>query len=107
MESCYKLVVFGVAGRGKSTLLNYLLLPPELAEDEDFQSFKSDSGGESCTKRVDSCQGVILGTNIGIEVYDTPGSFSLDTPLNKWFDTICEGKLPNPFHALLWVIDIT
>ena len=100
----YITAVFGVAGRGKSTVLNHLLQSP--ADAKRAPHFLSKTGGGSCTLQVSQpVSGTIYGTNQRITVYDTPGSFSVDIPLEPWFELL-KARLPNPFHCLIWVLDV-
>lgn len=100
----YITAVFGVAGRGKSTVLNHLLQSPSDAKRAPY--FKSKTGAGSCTLEVSNpVSGNIYGTNQRVKVYDTPGSFSVDIPLEPWFELL-KARLPNPFHCLIWVLDV-
>ena len=100
----YITAVFGVAGRGKSTVLNHLLQSPLDAKKNPL--FFAKNGAGSCTLDVSlPISGNIYGTAQSITVYDTPGSFSIDIPLEPWFELL-KAKLPNPFHALIWVLDV-
>lgn len=100
----YILSVYGSSGRGKSTFLNYLLQCPVNARNN--PQFLAKKGGSAGTLAVSPpFTANIFNTEKSITVYDTPGSFSLDMPLEQWFDLLKSG-LPNPFHALIWVLDI-
>ena len=100
----YIFAVFGISGRGKSTILNYLT--QNSLEAKRNPLFPTSAGAGSCTTDVSvPISGNIYGTNQRVTVYDTPGSFSIDIPLNEWFELL-KARLPNPFHALIWVLDV-
>lgn len=93
------LVVFGISGRGKSTFLNHLLLGSK------GYLFKTSTGGDSCTQDVTKVAHNIFGTQVGVNIYDTPGSFAADMTLSAWFQKMKNG-IPHSFDALIWVINI-
>lgn len=104
LQGDYILAVYGSSGRGKSTFLNNLLQGPVAARNN--PQFLAKKGGNAVTLVVSPAfTGNIFGTETRVTVYDTPGSFSLDMSLELWFENLKSG-LPNPFHALIWVLDI-
>ena len=105
MSFTYTVVPFGRAGQGKSTFLNYLLQSPYEAKYSPF--FKPKFGGSSGTFDVSPPKTAkIYNTQQTVTVHDSPGSFALDMPLDLWLEKL-KANLPQQFHALLWVLDIT
>lgn len=105
MSFTYTTVAFGRAGQGKSTFLNHLFQSPSEAKFTPF--FKPKFGGSSGTFEVSPPKtGKIYSTQQTITAHDSPGSFALDMPLELWLEKM-KANLPQQFHALLWVLDIT
>ena len=97
-------VIMGISGRGKSNLLNYLMQHP--AEAIKNPLFPSKAGAGSCTIEVsEPLSGYIYGTNQKITVIDTPGSFSVDIPLDEWLE-LMTAKVPKAFNCLIWVLNV-
>jgi GTPase SAR1 family protein len=94
-----KFLVFGVVGKGKSTLLNLLTDGPLSKNNR----FKTSSKFDSCTLTVEPFKGKIYGTSKDVELYDIPGLLGMDVNLETWkkiIDTGFSGK----FNAILWVV---
>ena len=104
LQGEYTLAVYGSSGTGKSTFLNNLLQGPVNAKNK--PKFVAATCEGAVTLAVSPpFTANIFSTETSITVYDTPGSFGVDIPLEQWFELI--KGLPNPFHALIWVLNIT
>ena len=105
LQGEYTLAVYGSSGTGKSTFLNNLLQGPVNAKNK--PKFVAATCEGAVTLAVSPpFTANIFSTETNITVYDTPGSFSLDIPLEQWFELL-KARLPNPFHALIWILNIT
>ena len=102
MQKKKKFIVFGSAGKGKSTYLNHLFLGNGPLTNKIFNSA---SGGASCTTELKTVIHKIYGTEQEIEVVDTPGAFTADMNLGTWLEKMKTG-LPENFEGIFFVLSL-
>ena len=89
-------VVFGVAGKGKSTLLNYLM------DGKDSQRFKAGQSVKSVTMEIQEVTAKPYNINQEVTIYDVPGLYTPTIPFKEWRKMVFEKVWF--VNAVIWVI---
>jgi hypothetical protein len=92
-----KFLALGLAGKGKSTVLNHI------ADGSDSGRFPTNYDFSSCTLQVSSHTVKIAGTTTPIEIYDLPGFLAADLSFEQWKSKL-EGEKIGYFNGILWVV---
>ena len=89
-------MVFGVAGKGKSTLLNFII------DGKDSQRFKGSNSAISVTTEIQEFSGKPYNIEKEVTIYDVPGLLTSNIPFSKWREMVFD-KI-SFVNAVIWVV---